>query len=62
MDIKEVNSFTEHVQNDVVKLLMLEDPEKLVKVEKILQQELEGKISVMRSKPFSSRTGREALP
>lgn len=52
MQIKEVSSFTEHVQNDVVKLLMLEDPEKLAQVEKILQKELEGKISVMRSKPF----------
>jgi Cof subfamily protein (haloacid dehalogenase superfamily) len=31
---------------------MLEDPEKLAQVEKILQKELEGKISVMRSKPF----------
>lgn len=52
MPVKEVNSFVEHVQNDVVKLLMLEDPDKLAKVEKILQEELEGKISVMRSKPF----------
>ncbi|MFB7138342.1 Cof-type HAD-IIB family hydrolase [Gottfriedia sp. NPDC056225] len=52
MPIKEVSSFTGHVQKDVVKLLMLEDPEKLAQVEKILQKELEGKISVMRSKPF----------
>lgn len=52
MPIVEVGSFVEHVQADVVKLLMLEHPEKLEKVEKILQKELQGKISVMRSKPF----------
>jgi Cof subfamily protein (haloacid dehalogenase superfamily) len=52
MDIKEVPSFVEHIQNNVVKLLMLEEPENLKIVEQRLQKDLEGKMSVMRSKPF----------
>ncbi|MFD3446773.1 Cof-type HAD-IIB family hydrolase [Microbacteriaceae bacterium 4G12] len=52
MPVIEVSNFKEAVTEPVVKVLMLEDPEKLANVEKKLQQELAGKLSVMRSKPF----------
>ncbi|MDM5191017.1 Cof-type HAD-IIB family hydrolase [Bacillus sp. DX4.1] len=52
MPIIEVDSFTNAVQGPVVKVLMVEDPEHLVKVEEKLQKQLEGELSVMRSKPF----------
>ncbi|GAE28299.1 haloacid dehalogenase-like hydrolase [Halalkalibacter wakoensis JCM 9140] len=47
-----VAPFIETVQEPVVKVLMCEDPEKLVKVEKILKEEFAGALSIMRSKPY----------
>lgn len=52
MQITEVYSLPEAVTEPVVKVLMMEDPERLVVVEKKLQEELKGELSVMRSKPF----------
>jgi Cof subfamily protein (haloacid dehalogenase superfamily) len=52
LDIVEVGSFVEAVSKPVVKVLMLEEAAKLADVEEKLQQELAGKLSVMRSKPF----------
>ncbi|MGG2063341.1 Cof-type HAD-IIB family hydrolase [Bacillus sp. S14(2024)] len=52
MPIIEVDSFVDAVKEPVVKVLMMEAPERLVEVEKKLQQELEDQLSVMRSKPF----------
>ncbi|WP_416828009.1 Cof-type HAD-IIB family hydrolase [Ectobacillus polymachus] len=52
LPIAEVASFKEAVSEPVVKILMLEDPERLAVVEKKLQEELSGDLSVMRSKPF----------
>lgn len=52
LEIVEVGSFVDSVSEPVVKVLMLEDEAKLAQVEKKLQQELAGKLSVMRSKPF----------
>lgn len=52
MKIVKVDSFVDAIQQPVVKVLMMEDPEKLVMVEKKLQEQLKGKMSVMRSKPF----------
>lgn len=52
LPISEVASFKEAVTEPVVKILMLEDPERLAVVEKKLQEELRGELSVMRSKPF----------
>ncbi|MFC3883601.1 Cof-type HAD-IIB family hydrolase [Bacillus songklensis] len=52
MPVMEVGSFIEAVSEPVVKVLMLKEAEKLAEVEKKLQQELAGKLSVMRSKPF----------
>ncbi|MGG0755806.1 Cof-type HAD-IIB family hydrolase [Brevibacillus laterosporus] len=52
MNIKEVESFTQAITRPVVKLLMVDDPTKLAIVEKKLQKQLEGQLSVMRSKPF----------
>lgn len=52
MEIKLVDSFKEAVTEPVVKALMLAEPGKLAEVEKKLQKELEGELSVMRSKPF----------
>src|SRR5437867_2658965 len=51
-DIAEVDSFVEAVNEPVVKVLMVDAPEKLVEVERKLQQELADVLSVMRSKPF----------
>ncbi|PLS07190.1 Cof-type HAD-IIB family hydrolase [Neobacillus cucumis] len=52
LDIFEVDSFVASVNEPVVKVLMLDAPEKLAEVEKKLQQELADELSVMRSKPF----------
>lgn len=47
-----IDDFKESVTEPVVKVLMLEDGEKLVHVEKKLQEEMRGELSVMRSKPY----------
>ncbi|PPA69848.1 Cof-type HAD-IIB family hydrolase [Jeotgalibacillus proteolyticus] len=52
LPVKLVDDFKEYVTQPVVKLLMLEDGEKLVHVEKKLQEELKGQYSIMRSKPY----------
>lgn len=52
MKILEVASFVEAVQQPVVKVLMVADPEKLVQVENKLKAKLAGQLNVMRSKPF----------
>ncbi|RAP21097.1 hypothetical protein C2W64_03625 [Brevibacillus laterosporus] len=52
MHIKEVDSFNQAITRPVVKVLMVDEPTKLAIVEKKLQKQLEGKLSVMRSKPF----------
>ncbi|MCD8502000.1 MAG: Cof-type HAD-IIB family hydrolase [Bacillaceae bacterium] len=52
MNVIKVDSFVEAVKQPAVKALMVEDPTKLVKVEKKLKEELEGKLTVLRSKPF----------
>lgn len=52
LPVRIVNSFVEDVKEEVVKSLMLGDPEKLKVVEKKLQAELAEEYSVMRSKPY----------
>ncbi|GIO01607.1 Cof-type HAD-IIB family hydrolase [Brevibacillus laterosporus] len=52
MNMKEVESFKQAITRPVVKVLMVDDPTKLAIVEKKLQKQLEGQLSVMRSKPF----------
>ncbi|WP_413300314.1 Cof-type HAD-IIB family hydrolase [Bacillus sp. 1P10SD] len=52
LEVFEVDSFVESVNEPVVKVLMLEEPEKLAIVEKKLQEQFAGELSVMRSKPF----------
>ncbi len=52
MEIVEVESFVHAVSEPVVKVLMLAEPDELAVVEKKLQLNLAGKLSVMRSKPF----------
>lgn len=52
LPIEEVGSFTDAVDEPVVKILMVEAPERLIGLEKKLQAEFAGKLSVMRSKPF----------
>jgi Cof subfamily protein (haloacid dehalogenase superfamily) len=52
LEIFEVDSLVDAVQEPVVKVLMLEDETKLAVVERKLQQELAGQLSVMRSKPY----------
>lgn len=52
MPIVEVNNLKEAVKQPVVKVLMVENPEHLQMVESKLQKQLEGQLSVMRSKPF----------
>lgn len=52
MKIAEVPSFIGAVQVPVVKVLMVENPDKLVRVEEKLKAKLTGKLNVMRSKPF----------
>jgi Cof subfamily protein (haloacid dehalogenase superfamily) len=50
--IKVVDNFVDAVTEPVVKVLMLEEPETLSRVERKLQKEFTGSLSVMRSKPF----------
>ena len=50
--MKLVPSFKEAVDRPAVKALMLKDPERFAEVEKQLQEELDGELSAMRSKPF----------
>lgn len=52
MQIRQVPSFIEAVEVPVVKVLMVEEPEKLVLVEHKLKAKMAGKLNVMRSKPF----------
>ncbi|MFA2810405.1 Cof-type HAD-IIB family hydrolase [Bacillus mycoides] len=52
MPIIEVDDFKTAVKEPVVKVLMNKEAERLVEVEKKLQKQLEGQLSVMRSKPF----------
>ncbi|SDF15041.1 hypothetical protein SAMN04488542_106102 [Fontibacillus panacisegetis] len=52
MPIIETDQFIEAIQEPVVKVLMVEAPEKLVLLEQKLQQQLQGKLNVMRSKPY----------
>ncbi|WP_459502853.1 Cof-type HAD-IIB family hydrolase [Bacillus sp. C1] len=52
MPIIQVDNFTAAVQKPVVKVLMNKEAERLIEVEQKLQKQLEGKLSVMRSKPF----------
>jgi Cof subfamily protein (haloacid dehalogenase superfamily) len=52
LPVKVVPNFKEAIQEPVVKALMLKEAGRLVDVEKKLQAELEGELSVMRSKPF----------
>ncbi|AST93543.1 haloacid dehalogenase [Sutcliffiella cohnii] len=47
-----VNSFVEGVQEEVVKVLMVGDPDKMKSITERLQIELADEFSVMRSKPF----------
>lgn len=50
--IKIVDNFVDAVTEPVVKVLMLEEPELLARVELKLEKEFAGRLSVMRSKPF----------
>ena len=52
MPIVVVDDFKAAVKEPVVKVLMNKEAERLVEVEKKLQQQLEYQLSVMRSKPF----------
>lgn len=52
LPIDVVNKFVDTVTEPVVKVLMVDAPEKLKAVEKKLQKELDAEFSVMRSKPF----------
>lgn len=46
------DDFKQAISVPVVKTMMLDNPEKLVLVEKKLQKEFDGKLSIARSKPF----------
>ncbi len=52
LEIKIVDDFIKSVDRDVIKLIMLEEPEKLKKAGDIIAKELEGEFSVVISKPF----------
>lgn len=52
LPVRKVTSFVESVTEPVVKVLMVEDPEKLIKVEAKLKKEFNGTLSIMRSKPY----------
>ncbi|OAB40223.1 Cof-type HAD-IIB family hydrolase [Paenibacillus antarcticus] len=52
MPIVEEVDFINAIQEPVVKVLMVDSPERLVILEKKMQQQLEGKLNVVRSKPF----------
>lgn len=51
MPIRLVDNFKEKVQKEAIKCLMLDEPDKLEKIEKLLQVEIPSK-SIARSKPF----------
>ncbi|CAN7244105.1 Cof-type HAD-IIB family hydrolase [Rossellomorea sp. LjRoot5] len=52
LPVKVVPDFKEAITGPVVKALMLKEADYLAEVEKKLQAELDGELSVMRSKPF----------
>jgi Cof subfamily protein (haloacid dehalogenase superfamily) len=52
LPVQVVPDFKEAIEGPVVKALMLKESERLVEVEKKLQEELDGELCVMRSKPF----------
>lgn len=52
LPIRVVDNFLESVTEPVVKMLMLEAPDKLGEAEKAIQAEMGQKYSIMRSKPF----------
>ncbi|WP_332628901.1 Cof-type HAD-IIB family hydrolase [Halalkalibacter flavus] len=52
LPVKKIDNFIEGVNEPVVKVLMCEDPDKLVKVEQKLKEEFAGTLSIMRSKPY----------
>ena len=52
LEINVVDSFIDTVKEPVVKVLMLQEPAILEKVEEKLQREFAGSLSIMRSKPF----------
>ena len=52
LEINVVDNFIETVTEPVVKVLMLQEPAILEKVEEKLQREFAGSLSIMRSKPF----------
>ncbi|GAE34361.1 haloacid dehalogenase-like hydrolase [Halalkalibacter akibai JCM 9157] len=52
LPVKKVESFVQSVTDPVVKVLMVEEPEKLIQVEEKLKKEFDGKLSIMRSKPY----------
>ncbi|KKK36578.1 haloacid dehalogenase [Mesobacillus campisalis] len=52
LPVKLVDDFVEGVEEEVVKVLMVGDPDKMKTVEAKLQVELAEEFSVMRSKPF----------
>ncbi|WP_445506609.1 Cof-type HAD-IIB family hydrolase [Niallia sp. 03190] len=52
LPITQVSNFVESIQEPVVKVLMVKEEEHLKKVESLLQDELQHKLSVMRSKPY----------
>jgi Cof subfamily protein (haloacid dehalogenase superfamily) len=52
LPVKVVPDFKEAISGPVVKALMLKEADHLVTVEKKLQTEFDGELSVMRSKPF----------
>ncbi|WP_100372858.1 Cof-type HAD-IIB family hydrolase [Bacillus sp. FJAT-45037] len=52
MSVIEVESFIDSVDEPCVKALMVGEPDQLIHVEKKLQEELAGQLSVMRSKPY----------
>lgn len=52
MHIIEAENFIDAIQEPVVKVLMVGAPERLVILEKKMQQQLEGKLNVVRSKPY----------
>ncbi|MDV2885005.1 Cof-type HAD-IIB family hydrolase [Alkalihalophilus pseudofirmus] len=52
MPVIEVERFVDAVDEPCVKALMVGHPDRLVEVEKKLQEEFRGQLSVMRSKPY----------
>lgn len=52
MPIIEAKDFVDAIQEPVVKVLMVGSPDRLVHLEKKMQLQLEGKLNVVRSKPY----------